>query len=233
MLAVTLALGASVAVAQYPASVNSPGVPNKGMVFTPPSNINSPGRMQGPDNCCGTPTPLIPSAMGLRNPFFNTNISTNGVEQGRSFHLRPRPHEPVGIPYYVGVPYAVPVLPEGYYEEGDEQAPEEVPAGAAPLTIFDRRPVAPRVLQPAPAVRVEPERPQPASGPDREQEPTLLVFKNGHRLEIRNFVIAGDTVIVLSPEYRKVPLSDLDLPATVKENDDRGIDFRVPSQRGG
>jgi hypothetical protein len=27
----------------------------------------------------------------------------------------------------------------------------------------------------------------------------------------------------------KVALSDLDLPATTKENDDRGVDFRLPA----
>lgn len=226
----SLALLAVSAVAQYPASVNSPGVPNRGMAPTPSANINSPGRMNGPENCCGTPTPLVPSAMGIRNPFFNTNVSTNGVEQGRSFHLRPRQGEPVVVPYPYYVPYAVPVTADEY-EEPEEPA-EPLPPGAKPLTLFDRRPVAPPAPEPAPAAVAEAPRPRPAPEPEREQEPTLLIFKDGKRLEIQNFAIVGETVIVLSPEYRKVPLSDLDLPATIKENDERGTDFRVPGQKG-
>jgi hypothetical protein len=61
----------------------------------------------------------------------------------------------------------------------------------------------------------------------------MLVFKDGHKLEIGNYAIVGSTLFDLTPGHsRRVPLSDLDLDATKKENDDHGILFEVPSSLG-
>ena len=63
-----------------------------------------------------------------------------------------------------------------------------------------------------------------------EQEPaTALVFRDQHVEEVRNYAIAGETLWVLKEQTaKKIPLAKLDLPATVKMNDDRGVDFQVP-----
>ncbi|MBZ5612644.1 MAG: hypothetical protein LAO23_01450 [Acidobacteriia bacterium] len=74
-------------------------------------------------------------------------------------------------------------------------------------------------------------RPQPreeeraAAGPA-----TALVFRDQHVEEVRNYAIAGGTLWVLNDHQagKKIPLALLDLPATVKMNDDRGVDFQVP-----
>ena len=59
--------------------------------------------------------------------------------------------------------------------------------------------------------------------------PTVLVFRDQHQKEIRNYAIVGQTLWnFTSPRTEKIPLADLDLAATVKANDDRGITFRVP-----
>ena len=39
----------------------------------------------------------------------------------------------------------------------------------------------------------------------------------------------GQTVYVLDDRTQKIPLANLDVPATVKANDDRGMEFRVPA----
>ncbi len=63
-----------------------------------------------------------------------------------------------------------------------------------------------------------------------EQPRTVLVFKDGHEVEVANYAIVGSTLYDLSDNRaRKVALAELDLSATVKHNDDRGVDFRVPS----
>jgi hypothetical protein len=63
-----------------------------------------------------------------------------------------------------------------------------------------------------------------------EQPRTVLVFKDGHELEVANYAIVGSTLYDLSDNRaRKVALAELDLSATVKHNDDRGVDFRLPS----
>ena len=66
--------------------------------------------------------------------------------------------------------------------------------------------------------------------PKTDQEPaTALVFRDQHIEEVRNYAIAGETLWVLNAQAaKKIPLAQLDLAATVKMNDDRGVDFQVP-----
>lgn len=66
--------------------------------------------------------------------------------------------------------------------------------------------------------------------PKTDQEPaTALVFRDQHIEEVRNYAIAGGTLWILNAQAaKKIPLAQLDLPATVKMNDDRGVDFQVP-----
>jgi hypothetical protein len=74
----------------------------------------------------------------------------------------------------------------------------------------------------------------------REQDPveslpaTVLVFRDQHKQEVQNYAIVGQTLWNFAPQHtQKIPLSDLDLPATTKANDERGVDFRVPGAREG
>ncbi len=75
-----------------------------------------------------------------------------------------------------------------------------------------------------------------APPPPREHEElneaaatTVLVFRDEHKQEIHNYAIVGQTLWNFNPQHtQKVPLSDLDIPATTKENDQRGVDFHVP-----
>jgi hypothetical protein len=66
--------------------------------------------------------------------------------------------------------------------------------------------------------------------PKPDQEPsTALVFRDQHVEEVRNYAISGGTLWVLSERAaKKIPLAQLDLAATAKMNDDRGVDFQVP-----
>lgn len=61
--------------------------------------------------------------------------------------------------------------------------------------------------------------------------PTVLVFRDQHKEEIRNYAIVGGTIWCFTPQRtEKIPLASLDLPATVQANDDRGVVFRLPTQ---
>jgi hypothetical protein len=58
---------------------------------------------------------------------------------------------------------------------------------------------------------------------------TVLVFRDEHKQEIHNYAIVGPTLWNFAPQHtQKIPLSDLDLPATTKANDERGVSFRLP-----
>ncbi len=148
----------------------------------------------------------------------------------------------VVVPYYVPYYYD---YDNSYYtdqEEQPEQAQEPPDQYNGGPTIFDRRgPGGSQFAQPpastgpqqqaaAPAPTAAPEQPE-------ETEPelqTILVFKDGHQLEIANYAIVGDMLIDLTPgHHRKIALADLDLQATAKQNDDRGVDFTLPSSPRG
>jgi len=63
---------------------------------------------------------------------------------------------------------------------------------------------------------------------------TVLVFRDEHKQEIHNYAIVGQTLWNFNPQHtQKIPLSDLDIPATTKENEDRGVDFRLPGGHEG
>jgi hypothetical protein len=65
--------------------------------------------------------------------------------------------------------------------------------------------------------------------PKSEEPETALVFQDKHVEEVRNYAISGGTLWVLNDQAaKKIPLAKLDLPATVKMNDDRGVDFEIP-----
>jgi hypothetical protein len=74
--------------------------------------------------------------------------------------------------------------------------------------------------------------PQPdaqAEEPVSAQPSTVLVFKDGHQSDVLNYAIVGDTLFDFAEgRTRKILLADLDLKATQKANDDRGVDFRIP-----
>jgi hypothetical protein len=59
----------------------------------------------------------------------------------------------------------------------------------------------------------------------------VLIFKDGHQVEVANYAIVGATLYDLSGgRSKKIQLAELDLPATVKENDQRGVEFQLPAQ---
>jgi hypothetical protein len=65
--------------------------------------------------------------------------------------------------------------------------------------------------------------------PVRDAPLTMLVFRDGHQLVIRNYAIVGRALWSFSEQRaRKTLLSDLDLDATTKLNEERGVDFRLP-----
>ncbi len=60
-------------------------------------------------------------------------------------------------------------------------------------------------------------------------EPTLLVFRDKHTQEVQNYAIVGGTLWIFNEQRAtKLPLSWLDIEATTKANDDRGVTFQVP-----
>ena len=69
------------------------------------------------------------------------------------------------------------------------------------------------------------------SAPVVPQPSTVIVYRDGHQMELQNYAIVGGTIFDLTDNRsRKILLAEIDLPATRKANDERGVDFQVPGQ---
>ena len=65
----------------------------------------------------------------------------------------------------------------------------------------------------------------------RPFEATTLVFRDGHQQQVTNYAIMGQTLYIFDTRTQKIGLGDLDLPATIKLNDDSGIEFHLPNPK--
>ena len=72
----------------------------------------------------------------------------------------------------------------------------------------------------------------PKPEPQKNYEPpesVVLVFHDKRIQEVKNYAIIGSTLWILNEQRAtKVPLSSLDLDATTKLNEERGVEFQLP-----
>jgi hypothetical protein len=198
-----------------PASVTSPGFGGHPGTDAPPASVTSLG-----------PRGFAPSAGG---GFF---LNMPGRDDGRNRHHRDRDRDHSFIPFYGGW-YGVPTYPYPAEDAGYEDEESDDQGGP---TIFDRRGRGDRAYVPPPsdAVRAHPDTRTDGTAaiaaPEAPPPPTILVFKDGHQLEVGNYAIVGATMFDLTPGHpRRIALAELDLEATQKENEDHGVSFQLPS----
>jgi len=69
----------------------------------------------------------------------------------------------------------------------------------------------------------------PAPLPQAPATPTVLVFRDGRRVEVQNYAIVGQTLWILEERVStRIPTEELDLEATQAENRARGLRFPLP-----
>jgi hypothetical protein len=70
----------------------------------------------------------------------------------------------------------------------------------------------------------------PPAEPARDQPTTTLIFKDGRPpAQVHNYALTGTTLFALDGDLRReIPLSLLDVPATVEANRAAGVDFSLP-----
>jgi len=195
-----------------PASVTSPGFGGRA-VNGPPASVTSVG----------------PRGYSSNAPFsFSTSVPQNHHEGITHHHRRYGDYIPA-LTYAVPVPYAV-----DENAVNDDADPDNDPNYQGGPTVFDRRGYGERSYVPPVSDVPKPhaEEQNSADGsvqPEPAPNPTLLVFKDGRKLEVGNYAIVGSTLFDLTPGHsRKVALSDLDLDATRQQNDERGVIFQLP-----
>jgi len=161
--------------------------------------------------------------------FFFNNRRASGEHRAHD-----RYRFPIGLSMPVYVPYAVP-YPVAEEETGnDESVDVDYTYSRGVPQVYDRGPwyhdapaphQGPREAAPRAAAPVDP--PEPVA----PQPTTVLVYKDGHKSEVQNYAIVGATLFDFADgRSRKILLADLDLPATQRANDDRGVDFQLPAK---
>lgn len=132
-------------------------------------------------------------------------------------------------PYLYPVPYAVDVSdPNTAAQDNDAAESQTGPAVGDPRNYSADAYIRPLPVDPSYDVSAENSLADPPAA-DPPQPPTTLVFKDGHQLQLNNYAIVGQTLYDFTPGHpRKIALSDLDLPATQKQNDDHGVIFELP-----
>ena len=140
--------------------------------------------------------------------------------------------EPAYIPYPVPYPVEVANDDDPMNDPSTDVAMPSVAASSQPRAMPGKR-AEPRELPAKAEVETKP----PARDPEVEvaaQPSTVLVFKDGHHSDVVNYAIVGDTLFDFGTgRAKKILLADLDLVATHKANDDRGVDFQIPSSTKG
>jgi len=125
--------------------------------------------------------------------------------------------------YDTSMENAQPVVTEGGGPDAAEEVRRELESLKSTVREYRDELRATRVTeQPAPKAE--------AVEATLNQPQTVLVFKDGRQVDVENYAIVGGTLFDLSAGHtKKVALAELDLAATVKQNDERGVEFRLPA----
>lgn len=66
----------------------------------------------------------------------------------------------------------------------------------------------------------------PQAGVEEKPLAAVLVYRDGHQSEVQDYALLGQTLWVFAgPATRRIPLADLNLEATAKANEERGVDL--------
>jgi hypothetical protein len=74
-----------------------------------------------------------------------------------------------------------------------------------------------------------------AQTPQKEMPPAVLIYRDGHTEEVSSYSIIGQVMYTKSDYWssgswtRTIPIADLDVPATLKQNQQRGVKFDLPA----
>jgi hypothetical protein len=211
-----------------PTSVTSPGFGGR-PVNGPPASVTS----VGPRGYAPVPRPGFIPNTGVHNGHNGHNGHQGDGNHDGHHHRDNSATGPIW--------YAVPVPYDSGYSgyapdqgQSEDTAEDDADYQGGP-TVFDRRGQGERSYVPPAKQAAPPHVPEraeadpPAVDPDPPLPATLLVFKDGRTVEVGNYAIQGSTLFDLTPGHRRrILIADLDLDATRKQNDERGVTFQLP-----
>lgn len=91
--------------------------------------------------------------------------------------------------------------------------------------LADQRAADARSARTAPSTTVpsETKRTEAAATP-----PAIMVLRDGRRLQLQNYVVTRDKIYTVGGQQPVILVSELDVAATMKANQDAGVPFRLP-----
>jgi hypothetical protein len=155
-----------------------------------------------------------------------------------------RSHGPylyAGYPWLNSFGYGFPAAYGGLpYDSGQDETgggpqpgPQQADYGAQPPADYAPEPPAPQVAtNDAPSFRPAYQG-QAVDAPVNPQPATTLIFKDGHApVQVHNYALTATTLYALDGDSRQeIPLSLLNVQATVEANRAAGVDFALPTSR--
>lgn len=132
---------------------------------------------------------------------------------------------------------------KGYSQEPTAAAPPTAAEAGEPSPPRRYRPEASEARRPGQPLRHR-QRPSPVppsnveaapAPPPAPLPPAILVLRDGRQFEVKSYAIIGNTLYAHQDYWttgrwtRRIQISSLDIPATLKVNQERGSNFRLPS----
>ena len=225
-LALALAMSVSAAAQVYDHPHTTTTV--NGHFLAPAPSVTSVGSSVGR----GHMPPPAPSVTSIPNYGYKPNGVYHNGRNGNGHGYGYVGGWAYAIPYYypaddsaygydyigAGSPYLYSGPPLGQYDPSLHIVAEQPPSNPYLRTM------------PPPEAQVQPEAPPRQLPDDKPGEATVLIYRNRHHEEVNSYAIMGDSLYIFDQGRKKVALSELDVPATVKANDDRGVEFRLPPE---
>ena len=248
--AVTLTLLVVPALAQHATGHAPMGHSGVGHAIGPPAPM-------GFGHPIGTPVHSVPGIAS--NPLGHGSATQHSWQMRPDLHARPnhlRSHRVYrynrarfGVGY-VGIPYYVDPLPfadDGFDSDDSDNTAEQTQPEPAPEDYGQQPPYAEGPEGPGTYDQGYGPEPRPPYNPqfgapapqntaatqsDGLDHPEVtLVFNDGRPSEkIHSYVLTGSSIFVAEPGHQySIPIADLDLPATIAQNREAGVDFQLPN----
>jgi hypothetical protein len=122
---------------------------------------------------------------------------------------------------------------------GPQPGPQQADYGGQPPADYppEPEPPAPQVADNAPAAfrppYQGPYQGQAETAPVRAQPATTLIFKDGRPpMQVHSYALTANTLYALDGDsHKEIPLSLVNVPATIEANRAAGVDFALPTSR--
>jgi hypothetical protein len=149
------------------------------------------------------------------------------------------PYIYAGDPWLNSFGYGFPVAYGLPYDNGQDDAggpqpgPQQADYGDQPPVDYGPEPPGPAVATNAPPAFRPAYQAQIDNAPVHAQPATTLIFKDGRApVQVHNYALTANTLYALDGDSRQeIPLSLLNVQATVEANRAAGVDFALPTSR--